>query len=262
MNKNSETSAWLKTFSRRPRTPRWRLLCCPYAGGSANIYRSWARYLPGDVELVAVQYPGREERLRDPLSHSLGDLANELADAATPLLDGLPFVVFGHSLGGLVAFEFVRELRRRLAPLPMRLYVSSTCGPRINAHAHSPRHLWPDDAFLGELKRINGTPPELLANRGLMKLLLPTLRHDLGLVDTYAYREAAPLPVPIDAFGGLDDGDVVRDELAQWKEQSSVDFRMTLFAGDHFYLHHSAALLGESICERVVEGFREQEYAA
>lgn len=262
MNQNSESSAWLKTFSRRLRKPRWRLLCCPYAGGSANVYRNWARYLPDDVELVAVQYPGREERLRDALPPSLVDLASRLVDAATPLLDGTPFAIFGHSLGALLAFESVCELRRRHAPLPMRLYVSGACGPRINAHAGSPRHLWPERAFVDELKRINGTPPELLENRDLMKLLLPTLRHDLGMVDTYAYREAAPLPLPIDAFGGLDDDDVLPDELVQWKEQSTVDFRMSLFAGDHFYLNHSAALLGATISERMSEFFCEQEHAA
>jgi medium-chain acyl-[acyl-carrier-protein] hydrolase len=243
-------SSWFNVTSPRARHARWRLFCLPYAGGSANAFRHWGRHLPADVELVCVQYPGREDRAGEPLPISLQALASALADAMSSRFDDRPLAVFGHSLGALVAFELCRELRRRGA-LPLHLFVSGACGPRINAHAASPRHLWPESEFVEELERMGGTPPELLRERELMRFLLPTLRHDLGLVDTYACVDEAPLPIPIDAIGGLDDGQVERHELAEWAREAGAGFRMTMFAGDHFFLQPMMALICDLIAERI-----------
>lgn len=252
---------WFKIYS-LGRRPMLRLFCCPYAGASARVFRSWRAHLPSEIELIAVQYPGREERASDAIPESLRTLAAGLATAMMPLLDGTPFSLLGHSLGALVAFELIHELRRLGLPLPRRLFVSAASGPRINAYARSPRHLWPDADFTKELMRLGGTPPEALADAQTLRLLLPTLRCDLGWVDTYVYSEAPPLPVPIDALGGLDDAEVPRDHLAQWEAQSSEGFGMTLFAGDHFYLHHAAPLLCDLIAERTEQDISVREKVA
>lgn len=262
MRQQTDAASWFKIVPPRARRARWRLLCLPYAGGSAGVFRHWSRHLPADVEMVCVQYPGREERMRDPLPTSLQALAAALADAAAPWLGDLPYAVFGHSLGALTGFELARELRRRGAPSPRHLFVSGACGPWINAHAESPRHLWPEQAFIEELERMNGTPPELLRDRELMRFLLPTLRHDLGLVDTYACRDEAPLPMPIDAIGGLDDGQVARHELAEWAHEAGAGFRMTMFAGDHFFLHPMAMLICDLIADHLGDAPTATERAA
>ena len=176
---------WIRVFTRRSRPPRARLLCCPYAGGSAGIFRTWATYLPLDVELWALQYPGREERLLESAFTRVADLVATAAQSIGGLLEQVPYVIFGHSLGALVAFELIRELRRGGQPLPKSLFVSGARNPRFNAFKGNPRHLWPDPEFIGELRRIGGTPPDLLENEELMDLMLPTLRADFALVDTY-----------------------------------------------------------------------------
>lgn len=226
----------LRWFRRlRPRTdPALRLVCLPYAGGGSGAFRTWPDCLPHWVEVCAVILPGREERFREPPIEDLRNLVEALAEALLPLLDR-SFAVFGHSMGALIGFELVRCLRRQQAPVPAVLFVSGASAPNMRALGPA-IHQLPEDAFLRELARLNGTPPELLQNRELMRLLLPTLRADFKLHDEYVYTPDAPLGCPIVACGGRHDPDVTEGQLRGWQDQTGVAFSMRMFHGDHFFL--------------------------
>jgi medium-chain acyl-[acyl-carrier-protein] hydrolase len=225
--------------------PRGRsLFCFPYAGGSAAVFRTWAAGLP-QVDVRPVQLPGRGGRLRETPFTRIRELAAAACDGLLPHL-GEPFAFFGHSFGGLVAFEVARELRRRGGPEPFHMFVSARRGPRSPDPA-VPLHRLPDARFLEEVQgRYGAIPQAILQEPELLALLLPTLRADLEAVETYAYVAEPPLRVPISAFGAVHDPWATRDDLAAWQHETDEAFSLTRFPGGHFYLEESeASLLAE-----------------
>ena len=213
---------------------RLRLICFHHAGGSAAVFHPWAEALPADVELVAVQPPGRANRIAEPPYRSLGALLDALEEVMPPLLQQ-PYACFGHSMGATVAYELSQRLRKRGLPLPERLILSGRPAPS-RMRPRKPIHALPEAEFLQELRGMNGTPDKVLSDRGLMELLLPVIRADFEAVETWDNPDWPPLPVDIIAVGGDADPKVGRDELDGWAEHTSGDFRRMLFPGDHFYL--------------------------
>jgi medium-chain acyl-[acyl-carrier-protein] hydrolase len=218
-----------------------RLFCFPHAGGGAIAYREWADHLPATMHVVSVELPGRGARLRDMPLVSLPTLIDELADAIRPLLD-IPFAFFGHSMGALIAFELARRLRHRRYPDPHLLIASGRRAPQLPDTEPATYNL-PRDEFIAELHRINGTPKEVLEHAELMELMLPLLRADFQLIQTYQYLADDPLDCPITAFGGSQDFDVTRDLLLPWEEQTRSCFALRMLPGGHFFLRSSQALL-------------------
>jgi medium-chain acyl-[acyl-carrier-protein] hydrolase len=218
-----------------------RLFCFPYAGGSALIYRSWPQHLPPGVEVCAVQLSGRGQRINEPPFRSLDALIPALAAALRPHLDR-PFAFFGHSMGALVSFELARYLRGHGGAAPEHLFVSGHAAPRPGRRREKIFDL-PEPEFKEQLRRLNGTPHEVLEHPELMELLLPLLRADFSVCDTYVYAERQPLDCPITAFGGLGDASVSREDVEAWAAQTAGDFSVRMLPGDHFFLHESEALL-------------------
>jgi len=248
-------SDWLICPRPNPRASV-RLLCLPYAGGGASAFRAWAEEAPDDLEVAAVQLPGRESRWKQKPFTSLETLIPVLADA---LLPGLrpPFALLGHSMGALIGFELARELRRSGRPLPCHFFVLGRPAPQIPAPA-APIHDLPDSEFIDSLRRLNGTPAEILADEALMRVFLPVLRADFALVETHRNVEQPPLPCPISAFGGLGDGEVSREDLMAWRSQTTGRFFSRFYTGGHFFLHeHRSALLG-AIRQDLLESVRLQ----
>lgn len=219
----------------QPAQTRYRLFCLPYAGGGASIYRSWSRYLPGQVEVCPIQLPGHENRFGERPFTQLSALLQELVPAITPYLD-VPFQIFGHSMGALTSFELTRALRRQGLPQPTQLFVSGHRAPNL-PRTRQTLHQLPDSEFLDRIKKMGGTPEAVLQNRELMDLFQPMLRADFELVETYHYHEEPPLSIPIATFGGLADSDVSREELTAWQGQTDHAFTMKMYPGGHFYLH-------------------------
>lgn len=250
MQTSSPNQRWLAYREPNPRA-RLRLFCFPYAGGGASVYRGWAASLPGDLEVCPVQLPGRESRLRDqPYTH-LEPLVQALADVLPPYLD-LPFVFFGHSLGSLVAFELARELRRRGAALPLHLFASGRRAPHLPPR-EEPIHDLPEPEFIEKLRELNGTPEEVLQHAELMRLLVPILRADFAVNETYVFVPEEPLDCGISAFGGLGDEEVTREDLAAWREHSRGRFRLRMLPGDHFFLHGGRDLVTEALARDLAE---------
>jgi medium-chain acyl-[acyl-carrier-protein] hydrolase len=245
----SETAGpWLERTA-GDKNARLRLFCFPYAGGGSLAYRGWHASLPRGVELCPVHLPGRERRMREPCITDSRDLARAAAEALRPHLD-VPFAIFGHSMGALIGFEFARSLRRDGGPEPAHLFVSGHYAPQLPRKT-PPTYDLPEPEFVEELRRLNGTPREVMEHPELMQLMIPILRADFKLVQTYAYADEPPLGCPITAFGGTDDPEVSRDSLAAWREQTSGAFSLQMFPGDHFFLHASAPLLLRALAPRL-----------
>lgn len=227
------TNPWLL---RHPaaQPPTLRLFCLPHAGGGASLFRDWRPHLPPEVELVALQLPGRETRMREHAHTHLSTLLPALVDALRSSLDR-GFVLFGHSMGALIAFELARELRRQGLPGPRHLYVSGHHAPQLRRQ-RQPLHALPQAEFIEELRRLQGTPEEILAHPELMELLSPRLRADFAICETYQYREEPPLACALSAYAG-DADELDGSSLDAWAAQTRGQFATKRFRGGHFYLH-------------------------
>jgi medium-chain acyl-[acyl-carrier-protein] hydrolase len=218
-----------------------RLFCFPYAGGSALIYRKWADQLPSNVEVCPVQLPGRGARLREAPFTNLVPLVERAAVELAPLLDK-PFVFFGHSMGAMISFELARRLRSDHRVEPAHLFVSGRRAPRIPIEDAITYNL-PAPEFIEELKRLNGTPREVLEHPELMQLMMPILRADFEISQTYRYQASSPLTCPITAIGGIQDDEVPREYLQAWRDETASSFKLRMLPGDHFFLQTSESLL-------------------
>lgn len=214
----------------------FRLFCFPFAGGGASTFANWQRRLDAPADIWPVQLPGRENRRQEPAIDRLDTLVARAADALTPHLHDLPFAFFGHSMGAIVAFELTRELRRRGLPLPAALLISGDLAPD-RPDPRPPLHALPDEVFWAELRRRYGQPQGMeAAPPELVALMIPTLRADVAVCESHAWRDESPLPLPIFAMAGEADPAVSADDLAQWGRHSSVGFSQRIVPGDHFYI--------------------------
>lgn len=197
-----------------------------------------------------MQLPGREGRLREPPFTALEPLVEALATHVP--WGGFPFAFFGHSMGSLVAFELARELVRRGGPVPRLVFVSGRRAPQV-PNREEPLHSLPDPEFLVRLRELNGTPEEVLRNRELMELLLPLLRADFTLNETYVYRPGPPLPIGLSALGGVADPEVGRADLEAWRAETGAGFRLRMLPGDHFFLNSARRLVTEAVARDLAE---------
>lgn len=240
---------WLVSFEHAEQVGL-RLFCFPYAGGGALIYRDWHRFLPLSIGVYAAQLPGRGYRIAEPPLIALAALIEPMAEAIRPYLDR-PFAFFGHSMGALIAFELARKLRGEYGIEPAHLFVSGRRAPHLPDSEPVTYNLG-DAEFIEELRRLNGTPREMLENPELMQLMGPVLRADFQLCQTYVYTDAPRLRCPITVFGGLKDDDVTRECLQPWRDHTSASFRLRLLPGDHFFLHSSEAVLLRMIAQELL----------
>jgi medium-chain acyl-[acyl-carrier-protein] hydrolase len=179
--------------------------------------------------------------MHEPVISNLTDLLEPIAEALTPFLNE-PFAFFGHSMGALISFAVARFLRRQGCALPGHMFVSGRSAPQLNRE-HAPLYNLSKDELLAELQELEGTPREVLEHPELMELMLPLLRADFSICDTYEYTDEPPLACPITAFGGLQDFDVTRRRLEAWREQTSATFTLRMFPGNHFFIHTNETLL-------------------
>jgi medium-chain acyl-[acyl-carrier-protein] hydrolase len=237
--KGTSTNQWFSFLRVRPRA-QLRLFCFPYAGGNSMMFRSWLNHLPESVELCAVQLPGRGVRLCEPQFTRITSLVTAVAEAMLPYCDK-PFAFFGHSMGAIVSFELARHLRREHCPQPVQLFVSGRRAPHI-PDTDEPTYNLPKAEFIEELRRIKGTPGEVLSNPELMQMILPTLRADFEACHTYECVPEEPLSGAIAGYGGLEDGEEDKRKIEAWREVTSGPFSLRMFPGGHFFLHTSESL--------------------
>ncbi|MFJ7243061.1 thioesterase II family protein [Kitasatospora sp. NPDC098652] len=241
-------AAWLRRPRPRPNAAL-RLVCLPHAGGSPGLYREWAALFPPEVELVLPCPPGREDRMDDPAPADLPALVGEFAAGLAPLVDR-PWAVFGHSMGATVGHELALELVRRGHRPPVHLFVSAREAPQY--HHGGSTHLLDDDSLCAELVGLGGTDAQLLAMPEVRRLVLPAVRGDYRLIETYRARPAGPLPCPVTALVGADDTELTAEEADGWRRWTSAAFELLTFPGGHFYLSAQPGAVVAAVRRRLV----------
>jgi medium-chain acyl-[acyl-carrier-protein] hydrolase len=223
----------------KPRSSaRLRVFCFPYAAGNASTYASWCSQLPDDVELVAVQPPGRASRIEESPYRCMEHMVEGVCEAIEPWLDK-PYLLFGHSLGSRVAFEFIHEAMRRRWPQPELFIGSGSAAPHLPRGHKKVSHL-PDDEFVKALRRFDGPAEDMLAHPHLRRLFMPMFRADFNIADTYFRNVGERLECRAVIFGGDRDADARLDELEGWQAHFSRPIGIDLFEGDHFFLEHNS----------------------
>jgi pyochelin biosynthetic protein PchC len=239
---------WFR-FIRTSQKKLLRLVCFPHAGGSASFFRSWAGYLPDTVELAAVCYPGREDRICDPLAECMEDLAGPLA-AACAQLPAAPMAFFGHSMGASVAYETALRLERDHGIVLTALFASARSAP---GHGRRDRSVHgDDDALVRDLVKKGGTEATALLDDELRELVLPAVRADYRLVDQYDARAStAVVSAPLTAYYGLSDEDLHEHSVRAWSEFTRAGFSLRAMPGGHFYLNSDTTGLVRDILRQL-----------
>ena len=231
-----------------------RLFLFPYAGGGPAVFNQWISKLPGEIEAWVAHYPGRGSRHREAPIRRLTMLAEKFCQAILPLSEK-PFAFFGHSLGGLVAFELARQLQQEKSLRPEILFVSASGAPHL-AGSHPPTHGYSDSEFMTSLREWNGIPSELTHQPDVMQLLLPILRADFEAVESYTYHSnVSPLHVPIAAFGGSEDSHVSQERIEGWALHTDAGFQSQYFAGDHFFIKSCGEVIAALIAAKLISSY-------
>jgi medium-chain acyl-[acyl-carrier-protein] hydrolase len=218
----------------RPVATRLRLFCFPFAGALPNYFRQFADRIPADIELWALQLPGRGARAREPLLHDMHAIITPLVRAISPYLD-LPFAFFGHSMGAAVSFALARRLRDQGLPLPLHMIVSG-CRP---VHLERPLpcvHRMNLDELTEELRILGGTPEAVLQDDELLQFYAPTIRADFEVLESYVPGHIEPLPVAVSIWAGTHDPRVAVDTVTAWGELFSGERREIHFPGGHMFI--------------------------
>ncbi|MEV7677929.1 thioesterase domain-containing protein [Streptomyces sp. NPDC088341] len=224
-------SRWVRRVPRED--ARMRLICLPFAGGGASVYQRMAALLPSWVEILAVQYPGREDRSREDPPTSVAGLVTACAIALRPYTT-MPYALYGHCAGGLLAFEIAHAMGKRFGVWPQRLIVGEQPAPQAPP-PDEPLHLLPDERLLATVGERGGLPEAVARNAQLLEFLLPLLRGDFALWENYRHLPRPPLPVPITTVRGLT-GSVDETALAGWAEQTSVGRTALSVEGGHYFV--------------------------
>ncbi|NES71096.1 MAG: thioesterase [Okeania sp. SIO2D1] len=244
MNSTITPSPWIKIFQPISQ-PTLRLFCFHPAAAGASLFRLWGKYLPSNIEVCAIQLPGRETRIKEPLITKWDDLLPTLTKVLSPLIEEYPFVFFGHSLGALISFEVVRKLRREKLPIPKYMFVSGRRAPHIPID--NLRHQASNETLISTLREHGGTREAVLQNQELMELFLPVLRADFTLNEKYTYFPEAPLESPMVAFRATNDKEVNLQQLSQWEKYTISNFDLHEFSGSHMFFQNEPKTLIETI---------------
>jgi surfactin synthase thioesterase subunit len=241
-------SRWI-VRTQKSKSPTFRLFCFPHAGGNASCFHSWAELLPHDIEVCAVEFPGRQRRRNEPPYLRMTMLTRSLELELQQYLD-VPFALFGNCTGSLVAFELARRLRKRNLPMPSQLFVTCCRAPQLPERG-TLLHALPVAILVDQLRRLGGTPPQLLDNPQMIEILLPCLRADFELAETYRYTAGEPFDFQITAIGGYRDDFVEEWEIDAWAEHSRLKLDKHLLDEGHYLVESAQSAIIKILAERI-----------
>ena len=233
----ADDGLWCRRFHPAPDAGE-RLVCFPHAGGSASFYLPVSAALSPQVDVVAVQYPGRQDRRQERGVDTIAGLADSVAEVLLGGWSDRPTTFFGHSMGALVAFEVARRLERHGCGLS-RLFVSGRRAPSV--HRDERLHLRDDDGLVAELRELSGTDSRVLGDDEMLRMILPAVRSDYKAVETYRGEFGARVDCPVTVLIGADDPKASVAEARAWDGHTSGAFDIRVFSGGHFYLTERAA---------------------
>lgn len=214
-----------------------RLFCFPFGGGGASVFHSWAMAMGDTIEIRALQLPGRETRIAEPREKDIDKVVMEIAAALAAYQDK-PFAIFGYSLGSLLAFEVCRELRRQDWKMPFHLFVAAHEAPQLPP-SHPPISHLDDKEFVIKIEYYFQPQGEAWGNLELREFLMPVLRDDIALYESYRYQEDAPLPCPIDVFAGDRDRATPLESTRLWSDQTTSNMKHHVLEGGHFFIDNT-----------------------
>ena len=224
---------WFISY-RKPCNPKASLFCLPFAGGSATLFSNWVDYFP-DVEVVGIQLPGRGARIMEPCIDNIDTMVETLVPLIEKRVD-LPFFFFGHSMGAVIAFETLVAMNAKIKAHCLRLFVAGRRAPNMISD-QKPIHHLDDSDFINELRNLSGTPEEILADKGLMELLIPMLKADFKLGELYLPSSVAVLPMPITAIYGEEDDHDGKPDIAGWENHTKYRLQAVPIRGGHFFIN-------------------------
>jgi surfactin synthase thioesterase subunit len=240
-----EPGLWLRCFTAAPKA-RIRLICFPHAGGSATSYHALSVALPPTVEVLAVQYPGRQDRRAEACIDNISELVDRLLPALTAGADDRPLALFGHSMGATLAFEVARRLQERAGALhPVTVFLSGRRSP------HSRRseqiHLRDDQGILREVQLLDGSTAAALSDPDILQMVMPALRSDYRAAETHVHVPGPPLRCPVVALTGDADPRTSVEEVEGWREYTEGPFAVRVFKGGHFFLNDHPEAVRDTI---------------
>ena len=242
--------AWLPTNARS--SDRMRLLCLPHVGGGSAMFHRWALRLVDRVNVVPVKLPGREDRTKEPAFDDLRQLVRRLSSDLTNYVQEQPLALFGHSMGGLICFEWARQMQAAGIEV-QHVFVSSCRPPHRFRMPDQPMHQLPDRQMIEHLNGKYGTGTATSNDElDLMLFMAPTIRADLKLLETYSLKEGSPpLSCPLSVLGGTDDKQITRVVLQEWERYTASDFKLRIFPGHHFYIRSQDEAVTKFIAQRL-----------
>lgn len=246
--RNAVRSAWIRQFH-EPAVAGPTLVCFPHAGGSASAHFPLSAEVSAGAEVLIVQYPARQDRLAEPAVEDLRQLADEALRALEPWQDR-PLALFGHSMGSIVAYEVALRLER-LGRAPLGLIASGHAAPSVPPHRTV--HGLDDDQFTRHVAELAGTPPELLTDKNVLALALPSLRADFTAIETYLDRDGVPLGCPISGYCGKQDDSVSPEGFGKWADYTTGRWTPRLFDGGHFYLQSQEPEVARAVLQDLAD---------
>jgi len=235
----NDTDLWIRRYFPSARAAV-QLICLPHAGGSASFYRPVAQALSPRIEVLSVQYPGRQDRRHEPMIDDLGTLADQVCEAVDAVIDR-PFALFGHSMGATLAFEVAVRLERRQR-IPLRVFVSGRRAPSRTREEWV--HLEDDTRLIAELRKLSGTDQRIFGDEEVLRMVLPAIRNDYRAAERYRYTPGPRLSCPVTALVGDSDPKAGGEETDAWRTHTDAEFELLTYRGGHFYLlDHTADVL-------------------
>ena len=241
---DNSSNRWCRVYRPQPLATQ-RIILLPHASGSASFFRQWADLFPSNIEVVSVQYPGREDRIDDPLISDMELLVQGICSGLTRYLDK-PYILFGHSMGGGIAYELYQTLQQQKLPQPKNLVISAFEAPSRKHQGEL--HKQQDSLLLDELKRLKGTGVDLNSYPELASMVLPLMRNDYKLIETYQPNSTRPhVNIPITLMVGDSDEELQSGDAEAWQQETTKEFQLLSFKGGHFYLTSEKSAVSQAL---------------
>jgi surfactin synthase thioesterase subunit len=215
---------------------RINLFCLHFAGGNKYSYRQYIERAPSFLNIVALESPGRGARMKEPLISDIHALVNDLYKQICDKVDEAPYAIYGHSMGGLVAYLLAVKLKEDNHNLPLHLFITGTTGPSAPSRIERKRHLLDHKDFIQEIKELGGMPDEILQNEELLHYFEPILRSDFMVSENYVYEDYAPLNIPFTVITGTEE-DMEGEDIYLWQKESTCAIDFKKLPGNHFFIY-------------------------